>query len=71
MKAELSIAVDEIIRARRIVNWTYNADVKNQMRTDIEDSLFDLKERLDIDLTLEDMDKIMDECLGIAMNRCK
>ncbi|HOC94180.1 MAG TPA: HsdR family type I site-specific deoxyribonuclease [Bacteroidales bacterium] len=69
IKAELSIAVDEIIRARRIVNWTTNPDVQNQMRTDIEDRLFDLKEKLGIDLTFEDMDMIIEKCLEIAKVR--
>jgi len=68
-ETEASLGIDEIIRKRRIVNWTTNPDVQNQMRTEIEDYLFDLKERHGVELTFEDIDTIMDQCLEIAKVR--
>lgn len=67
--AEAGVKIDELIQERRIVNWTSNADVQNQMKTDIEDFLFELKEEHDFDLTFEDMDNIMEQCLEIARVR--
>ena len=67
--AEAGLAIDRIIENRRIVNWGDNADVQNRIRQDIEDYLFELKTRTGIPLTLDDIDKILDECVGIAKAR--
>ena len=67
--AETAVKIDELILARRIVNWTNNPDVQNQMKTDIEDYLFDVKAEHGLELTFEDMDSIMEQCLDIARLR--
>jgi type I restriction enzyme R subunit len=67
--AAAGLRIDELILARRIVNWTNNPDVQNQMKTDIEDYLYDLKSEHSFDLTFEDMDSIMEQCLEIARLR--
>ena len=66
---EVSVSIDEIIRNMRIVNWITNNDIQNQMRNKIEDLLFNFKTKHNIDLTFEDIDKIMEECLDIAKIR--
>ena len=35
------------------------------MRNEMEDYLFDLKERYEIDLTFDDIDTIMEQCIDI------
>ena len=69
MGAEAGASIDDLIQRRRIVNWTNNPDVQNQMKTDIEDYLFELKDEHGFDLTFEDMDSIMEQCLEIARVR--
>lgn len=69
ISAEAGLQIDEIIREKRIVNWTTNIDVQNQMKNEIEDYLFDLKERRGLDLTFDDIDRIMEQCLDIARVR--
>ena len=64
-----SLAIDEIIQQNRIVNWTNNTDVQNRMMGAIEDYLFDLKEQHRIDLTFEDIDRILEMVLDIARTR--
>ena len=39
------------------------------MENEIEDLLFEMKDQTGIDITLEDMDTIMDQCLDIAKVR--
>jgi len=51
------VKIDELIQGLRIVNC------------DIEDFLFDLKEEHGFDLTFEEMDSIMEQCLEIARVR--
>jgi type I restriction enzyme, R subunit len=64
-----SLAIDEIIQQNRIVNWTNNTDVQNRMMGAIEDYLFDLKEQHGIQLTFEDIDRILEMMLDIARTR--
>jgi len=64
-----SLAIDQIIQQNRIVNWTNNTDVQNRMMGAIEDYLFDLKEHHGIDLTFEDIDRILEMVLDIARRR--
>ena len=71
LSAEAALSIERIIEKRRIVNWTDNTDVKNRIRQDIEDYLFDFKEQHAIDLSYEDIDIIIDECLEIAEVRRK
>jgi type I restriction enzyme R subunit len=67
--AAISLAIEKIIDSRHIVNWTTNTDVQNRMRQNIEDYLFEVKDKEGVDLTFDDIDTIMDECLKIAKAR--
>ena len=67
--AEASLAIDKVIVDKRIVNWVNDADVQNEMRTLIEDALFELAERYGIDLSFDAMDDIMEQCMDIARIR--
>ncbi|HNO77607.1 MAG TPA: HsdR family type I site-specific deoxyribonuclease [Phycisphaerae bacterium] len=69
VSASASLSIDEIIQRNRIVNWTNNTDVQNRMMSAIEDYLFDLKEQHGIDLTFEDIDRILEMVLDIARTR--
>ncbi|MEI7831989.1 MAG: type I restriction endonuclease subunit R [bacterium] len=68
---EAALNVDDIITRLRMVNWTANTDVQNQMRTEIEDGLFDLKDKYSIDLSFDQIDEIIEESLKIAKVRMK
>ena len=69
VRAEASLRIDDIIRDLRIVNWESDEDVKNRMRTAIEDFLFELKGEHRIHLSFDDIDDIMEKCLEIAKVR--
>ena len=67
--ADAVLAIDEVIERNRIVNWTSDIDTQNRMRNEIEDLLFDFKDQTGIEITFEDMDAIMEQCLDIARVR--
>ena len=67
--ATTALAIDKIIMSLRIVNWTMNTDCQNQMRNRIEDCLFELKGTKGIELTFDEIDSIMDQCIDIAKVR--
>ena len=69
LSAEAALTIDKIILELRIVNWTTNMDRQNEMRTSIEDYLFELKDDHGVELNFEHMDEIMEECLKIARLR--
>lgn len=69
VSVEAGIEIDRIIRDNRIVNWENNTDVQNQMRTQIEDMLFVVRDRYSFDLTFEDIDRILEQCLEIGRVR--
>src|SRR5947207_518328 len=63
---EATVAIDQVIEKRRVVNWTENADVQNRMRTDIEDELFELSSKHGVAITLDDVDKVMEESITLG-----
>jgi type I restriction enzyme R subunit len=67
--AYAAIAIDDVIRDKRKVDWTEDADVQNQMKTAIEDELFKLKDEHKLDLDFDTIDHILDRCLDIAKRR--
>lgn len=67
--AETAVRIEEVIEQGRIVNWVSNQDVQNQMRTAIEDVLFELKQTHGLDMTFDEIDEIMEQCLDIARLR--
>jgi type I restriction enzyme R subunit len=69
LAADAALAIDRIVQERRCVDWVHNVDVQNRMKTEIEDYLFALKDENNIALTLEDIDRILDECIEIARVR--
>jgi type I restriction enzyme R subunit len=64
-----SLGTYDIVERLRIVNWINNDDVKNQMRNEIEDLLFDIQEEYKYKLSFDVIDEILETCLNIAMKK--
>jgi len=67
--ADAALGIDDIIERNRVVNWVNDRDVQNYMQNEIEDFLIDLMSAADIEITFDEIDKIMEQCLGIARAR--
>jgi type I restriction enzyme R subunit len=67
--AATGLHIEELINRRKIVNWTTNQDVQNQMKNDLEDCLHELKDKDGIDITYDEMDRILELCIDIARAR--
>lgn len=63
---EAALAIDDVLERRRVVNWTESEDVQNRMRTEIEDELFELRSRHALPLTLDDIDRVMEESISLG-----
>ena len=69
ISAAASLAIDDIVQAHRIVNWTRNTDVQNRMKGAIDDYLFELKDKKRIELSFEEIDCVLESVLDIARVR--
>jgi type I restriction enzyme, R subunit len=68
--AEGAEAMLDIIKRRRVVNWTQREDIQNEMRNDLDDYLFDvMRDEKGLPLTPAIMDDIIDRTLNIARTR--
>lgn len=67
--ATISLAIDDIVQEHRIVHWTRNTDVQNRIKLAIEDYLFELMERENLELSFEEIDRILESVLDIARVR--
>lgn len=69
--SEAAVGIEDIIRERKKVDWETDVDKQNQMRNAIEDYLFDLNDRCGLNLTFDDIDTIMEQCIEIAKLRIR
>ena len=69
ISATVSLAIDDVVQKHRIVHWTRNTDVQNRMKLAIEDYVFELMERENLELSFEEIDRILDSVLDIARVR--
>ena len=67
--AELALKIDKTILDNQYVDWVKNQDLQNKIINDIEDILFEFKDRNKIDITYDDIDFIIEESMKIAKRR--
>lgn len=67
--AELSIFIDNIVAKNTKVDWHDNVDVHNRIEQEIEDLLFEFAEKNNIELDLDQIDKLLKELKMVALRR--
>jgi type I restriction enzyme R subunit len=68
--AELAARIDDIILARKRVDWANDVDVQNQMKIAIEDEIFALRRQgVELELGYDTIDRILDRVIDIARRR--
>jgi type I restriction enzyme R subunit len=67
--ADAGLKVEQIVRDRRIVGWTTNADVQNRIRLEVEDYLHELMTEKSFTLSYDEIDEIIEGCLAVARRR--
>jgi type I restriction enzyme R subunit len=61
--------MDDIIQARRRVDWADDVDVQNQMKIAIEDELFAFKQAHGLKLDFDTIDRLLDRVIDVARRR--
>jgi len=67
--AEIALEIDGIIKRNKVVDWLNNSDAQNAIRNEVDDYLYSIREKREIDLDFDAMDRIIEESLEIAKKR--
>ena len=70
LSADIALQIDKIIDDSLVVDWVNNRDVQNVILNEIEEYLYSIKDRYDVNLSYDDIDLIMESSLNVARRRC-
>ncbi|HHD83085.1 MAG TPA: type I restriction endonuclease subunit R [Bacteroidetes bacterium] len=65
------LEINDIINSNKIVGWEENIDVEKQMEQEIDDYLFELKEEIGFELSIDAIDKLIENIIRTAKNRSR
>lgn len=66
--AQAGIQIGKIVENLTIRDWKRNIDVQNNMENEIEDYLIEHRKNLGLEITFDEIDKILAKCLKVAKN---
>lgn len=66
---ELALQIDEIIKKHTKVDWHNNMEIHNRIAQDLDALLFDFKDRYDLDIDFDTIDKIIEQVKTVALRR--
>ena len=69
IQVDIAIEIERIIEEHKIVDWTDNRDVRNEMWGALEDYLYHLSNEKELSLEPPEMDQIIGQVLDIARKR--
>src|SRR5699024_6012794 len=75
--AEIALGVDKVIQSviydkgQLIVDWQNNLDIEGKIKIGIDDYLYDVKLKYDLEFPFDDIDKVVEDVLGVAKTRFK
>ena len=67
--ADIALSITNIVRKHDKVDWKNNIDVHNRIRQDIDDLFYEMESTQGIVVNLDDVDKILEAVLNVAMRR--
>ena len=65
--ARIALLVTERIKAHKIRDWRENHDALNRMRGEIDDIIFEVSKTENIEIPIEIHDKLIDDCINVAI----
>lgn len=75
--AEIAHGIDCIVKSNvfdnsnPVIDWQKNDDIKGKIRIEVDDFIFDLINKYDLELSFESIDLLIDECLKVAEAKYK
>ena len=74
---ELALGIDTVIKnnlfenGRQVIDWQKNEDIKGKMTIEIDDFLFDIKSKYELNLDFDNMDTLIADSLKVAIAKYK
>jgi len=75
--AEIAAGIDDVVKTNvfdnghPVVDWQKNDDIKGKMRIEIDDLLFELKNKYDLEISFDHIDQLIAECIKVAETKYK
>lgn len=66
---DLALKMDEIIQEHQKVDWHDNVEIHNRIAQELDDLLFDFKEKYNLDIDFDTIDKIIEQIKTVALRR--
>jgi type I restriction enzyme R subunit len=54
-----------------VIDWQKNDDIKGKMRIEIDDLLFEVKNKYDLEISFNQIDQLIAECIKVAETKYK
>jgi len=74
---EIAIGIDTIIRAnvfeqgKQVIDWQNNLDIEGKIKIDIDDFIFDLKHKFNLEIDFDELDTLIAESIKVAKFKYK
>jgi type I restriction enzyme R subunit len=75
--AEIAASIDDVVKTnvfdneRPVIDWQKNDDIKGKMRIEIDDLLFEAKTKYDLEISFDNIDQLIAECIKVAETKYK
>lgn len=69
LSCKVALTIDQMVQAHIKRDWLNDQDAVNRMKNDIDDYLFELKSQEKINLKVEQIDRVMNDCISVAKRR--
>lgn len=77
IEVEIALGIDSIIKSnlfengKQVIDWQKNDDIKGKITIEIDDLLFDLKSKYEVDFGFSHMDVLIADSLKVAVSKYK
>ena len=77
ISAEIAVGIDGVVKAnvfedgQAVIDWQKNEDIKGKIRIDIDDFLFEIKIKYDLEISFDHIDQLIAECIKVAEAKYK
>lgn len=69
LPVELGLNIESIIKSNIVVDWKMKQDTINKMKQEIDDMIYDLQDKYDIQIETKQLNDLIDKSIEIAKNR--
>lgn len=75
--AEIGLGIDKVVKGNvfedghPVIDWQKNEDIKGKISIEIDDLIFEMKNKYDLEISFEHIDQLIAECIKVAETKYK